>query len=118
MKAIPVKVDRSNFSFGGITDRYDELLLIHEEGDIMVDKKNPPENLVKIVRIKFAGHELLHIEPYAHPKKNKGWLRGAATGYSDDERFISISFSPLKIHDRDEPIPPGGRLAVKVEKEK
>lgn len=46
MKAIPVKVNRSNFSFGGITDRYDELLLIHEDGDIEVNEENPPENLI------------------------------------------------------------------------
>lgn len=103
MKVLPIDVYKNNLyegcSNGGITEKYNRLLLICDEGFIEVDPKNPPENLVKIVSRNLFGNEYKHIEPYASPT-GIGWMAGGALGYTSDSRFNSDY--PLKIHDRQE----------------
>lgn len=106
MKALPIEVykDRGrDWSNDGITSKYDQLLLICEEGYIEVDEANPPENLVKIVTRRFGDREYKHIEPYAPLNFNCiGWMAGGCIGYSCDSRFSEMSEYPLSIHDRQE----------------
>lgn len=103
MKALPISVyeDKKigNCSNNGITSRYDELLLICDEGFIDIDIENPPENLVKIVTRNLFGKEYKHIEPYVRPS-GIGWMYGGAIANTSDSRFSSQY--PLKVHDRQE----------------
>ena len=106
MKALPINVfkDRKgDCSNNGITNRFDSLLLICEDGFIEVDETNPPENLVKIVTRHLFGQEYKHIEPVASTAPGcVGWMSGGAIGYSCDSRFSRLSQYPLNIHDRQE----------------
>lgn len=103
MKALGISVYRNNrygdCSNNGITSRYDELLLVCEDGYIDVDESNPPENLVRIVVRHFGGKEYKHIEPVAQPQ-GAGWMYGGAIACTSDSRFDSDY--PLKVHDRQE----------------
>ena len=105
MKALSISVYKNgrygDCSNGGITSRYNELLLVCDEGWIEVDENNPPENLVRIVTRHFGGKEYKHIEPVAQPT-GAGWMSGGAIGYSCDSRFREMSEDPLSIHDRQE----------------
>lgn len=89
-------------SNGGISSRYNELILVGEgiEGPVSVDLDNPPENLVKIVRRRLFGgsEEYLHIEPYDN--EDKWYSYGGNIACVSDSRFPSRY--PLKIHDRRE----------------
>lgn len=107
MKALPISVYRENrlgdCTNGGITSRYDRLLLICEEGYKEVDENNPPENLVKIVTRFICGREYKHIEPYASVDAGcVGWMSGGNIAYSCDSRFSRMSEYPLSVHDRQE----------------
>ncbi|MBQ5658752.1 MAG: hypothetical protein IIV02_04380 [Peptococcaceae bacterium] len=104
MKALPINIykDRGrDWSNGGISSRYDELLLVHPEGFIEIDESNPPENLVKIVERNLFGRGVYrHIEPVAAPK-GVGWMAGGCIAYSSDSRFNRLSGGyPLQLHDR------------------
>ena len=55
MKALPIEVyvtkrrrgcDCTN---GGISSKYEQLLLVCDKGYVTIDEENPPENLVKVV---------------------------------------------------------------------
>lgn len=105
MKALPIYV-YSNKSFGGssnggITEKFDNLLLIHKEGFIDIDENNPPENLVKVVTRQLHDGEYKHIEPYKKAT-GIGYMSGGSLAYTSDSRFSQISKYPLSIHDRQE----------------
>lgn len=107
MKALPIRVYRNNSGYdctnGGITSRYDDLLLICDEGFVNVDETNLPENLVKIVTRTIGGELYKHIEPYASVDRgNVGWMSGGNLAYACDSRFSLISKYPLFVHDRQE----------------
>ena len=104
MKALPINVFKSNLgdcTNGGISSRYDRLLLVCEEGYVNIDENDPPENLVKIVTRNLFGKEYKHIEPVASPS-GIGWMSGGNLGYCSDGRFSKMSQYPLSIHDRQE----------------
>lgn len=103
MKAIYINVfwndSYRECSNGGITERYDKLLLVSDNGYVLVDEKNPPEKLVKMVTERIGGKEHKHIEPVARPKRGYiGWTNGGSMAYSSDRRFPSEY--PLCVHDR------------------
>lgn len=106
MKALRINVYRWNLgdcSNNGITSRYNDLLLLCDEGYIEVDETNPPENLVKIVTRFICGREYKHIEPVASTAPGcVGWMDGGAVAYSCDSRFSEMSEYPLCVHDRQE----------------
>lgn len=105
MKALPICVYKNardcDCTNGGISSRYNELLLVCEDGYITIDENDLPENLVKIVTRNLFGREYKHIEPYARPTE-LGWMAGGNIAYSCDSRFREISQYPLSIHDRQE----------------
>lgn len=107
MKALPISVYKNptykGCSNGGITERFDRLLLVCDEGFIDVDETNPPENLVKIVTRHFGFGEYKHIEPVASTAPGcVGWMSGGALAYTSDSRFSKLSQYPLSVHDRQE----------------
>lgn len=106
MKALPIYVYKSasgDCTNGGISSRYNRLLLVCEEGFETIDESNPPENLVKIVTRHLFGEEYKHIEPVARPDGNcVGWMAGGNIAYTCDSRFSRMSQYPLSIHDRQE----------------
>lgn len=107
MKALPIEVYRTSglgdCTNGGISSRYDKLLLVCDEGYVDIDENNPPANLVKMVTRMLWGKEYKHIEPYAPvDKDNVGWMAGGNIAYDCDSRFRRMSDYPLSIHDRQE----------------
>lgn len=106
MRALPINVYKhkgNDYSNYGITSRYDELLLICDDGYVKIDEENPPENLVKIVTRHLFGKDYKHIEPFA-PKQSGcvGYMNGGTMAYSSDSRFSRLSEYPLCVHDRQE----------------
>ena len=107
LKAIPLTVFSNEkyrrCSNGGISERYDEVLLIHERGFIPIDMENPPENLVKVVCRIIGRKEYMHLEPLGKPAPGHvGWMAGGSYAGTSDGRFTEISPYPLSIHDRQE----------------
>ena len=107
LKALPIKVyrDSSNYDCtnGGISSRYDELLLICDRGFILIDEHNIPENAVKVVSKMFWGEEYKFLEPLkAVNPGNVGYMFGGTVACSSDSRFSAFSQYPLRIHDRQE----------------
>lgn len=106
MKALPIEVyvtkrhrdcDCTN---GGISSKYEQLLLVCDEGYVTVDEENPPENLVKVVTRNFGFGTYKHIEPVAGPIE-LGWMDGGNLAYSCDSRFSEMSGGyALGIYDR------------------
>lgn len=106
MRALPINVYRSNMgdsTNGGISSKYDRLLLVCDEGFITIDEDDMPENLVKIVTRNLFGREYKHIEPVKRPDADKvGYMSGGNLAYTSDSRFRRMSEYPLSIHDRQE----------------
>ena len=107
MRALRVHV-YSNRKFkgcsnNGISEKYDNILLLCDDGNIEVNMDNPPENLCKTVVRRIGVKEYQHIEPVAVIDKGcVGWMSGGSYAGSCDERFRRISDYPLSIHDRQE----------------
>lgn len=90
-------------SNGGISSRFDDVLIPCKNGPVDVDLDNPPENLVKVVRRKLFGREYVHLEPYND--KGKWWMAGGTYVHSCDARFgeiINNGGYPVGLHDRTE----------------
>ena len=107
MKALPIGILENkrigNCSNNGISARYDEVLLICEEGFIDIDEENPPENAVKLVVRNLWGEEYKHLEPLRPVAKGcVGWMAGGSYASCSDSRFSRISKYPLPLHDRQE----------------
>lgn len=93
--------DGSNCTNGGISSKYNTLLVQCDEGNHKVFLKNHPENLCKIVKEHHFGEDFLHIEPFDEPE-SLGWMAGGNIAYSCDSRFSRMSEYPLCIYDRQE----------------
>ena len=107
MKALPIEVyvtkrrrgcDCTN---GGISSKYEQLLLVCDKGYVTIDEENPPENLVKVVTRNFGFGTYKHIEPVARPQ-HLGWMFGGNLAYSSDSRFSELAGNPLPLPDRQE----------------
>ena len=107
MKALPIEVyvtkrDRMcDCTNGGISSKYEELLLVCDEGYVTIDENNPPENLVKISERHCGLSTYKFIEPVARPQ-HFGWMFGGNLAYSSDSRYSRMAEQPLPIHDRQE----------------
>ena len=104
-KAISLGIYKHNgkdYSNGGISSRYNEVLLEHEDGWIEFDENNPPENLCKVVMRRLFGKIYLHVEPVAAPT-GIGWMSGGCVVNSCDSRYSELTDGyPLVLHDRQE----------------
>ena len=110
MRALAINVYRTNAladsTNGGISSRYDRLLVVCSDGNYIIDTESPlPENLVKVVKREFpAGNFIYHLEPVARPT-GAGWMAGGNYGASCDSRFSMLAdgfYGALPIHDRQE----------------
>lgn len=108
LKALPVDVYRSrnigDCTNGGVSSRFDKLLVLCDRGFINVDMDNPPDNLCKIVHRNLFGRDVYHIAPVAEPK-GAGWMAGGNFAHTSDSRFSDMcghQYGALAIHDRQE----------------
>ena len=105
MKALPIEIYEAkrigNCSNHGISERFREILLVHEHGFIDIDEDNPPENLCKVVTRDLGFEIYTHVEPVAKAK-GVGWMAGGSLVYSCDSRFRDFAKYPLQLFDRDE----------------
>jgi len=96
-------VDGHDCSNGGISSRFDKVLIPCENGFIDVDTDNAPDNLCRVVRRNIAGREYVHLEP-ENIDTNKVWVCfGGRFAYTCDSRFgeiINNGGYPVSIHDR------------------
>ena len=108
MKALPISVYKNgrfgDCTNGGISSRFNELLLICENGFIDIDETNPPENLVKLKKRYLFGEIHYSIEPVFQPK-GAGWMAGGNYAATCDSRFwdmVGHAHGAVSIHDRQE----------------
>ena len=108
MRAIGVSVYRSDrlgdCTNGGVSSKYNRLLVICDRGPIDVDENNLPENLMKVVKRELFGRTLYHLEPVAKAA-GVGWLSGGNFAASSDSRFSELvdgMYGAVAIHDRTE----------------
>lgn len=108
MKALRINVYRHNTdpfygdcTNGGITSKFDDLLLIHDEGFVDIDLNNVPDNAVVLVERYICGRVYKHLEPLKGTDRGcVGWMFGGNLAYTSDSRFPSDY--PLCVHDRQE----------------
>lgn len=102
MKALRVSIyeskDIGNCSNHGISERFKEILLLCDEGNVAVTGEE--ENLCRVSSI--MGH--LHVQPVYEPDRGcVGWMFGGSLVHSSDARFNRLSGGyPLSLHDRQE----------------
>ena len=86
---------------GGISERYNEMYVVCDDGNWEFDSDDLPENIVMIKERKLFGEVYRHAEPLVPVDKGcVGWMAGGAILYSSDSRFPGGK--PVKIHDRQE----------------
>jgi len=107
MKALSIQVYRSAYigdcTNGGISAKYDQLLVLCERGNHTVDDANPPENLVQLVHRRLFNKDIYHLEP-VRKAAGVGWMMGGNYGGTSDSRFSDMTgiYGAIPIHDRDE----------------
>lgn len=107
MKAIPVEVFRhgkGDFTNGGVSSKFNELLVVCNEGWIPIDENNLPKNLCKLVKRNLFGKTIFHVEPFTSPV-GAGWMMGGNYCATSDSRFsraVEGLYGAIAIHDRQE----------------
>lgn len=110
MKAIYINVYK-NQRFdccpnGGITERFDDLLIECEDGYVEIDEDRIPENFVVYVDRVIGGKKCGYLRPYADPEPGRtDYMFGGAYGATSDSRFsdmIGGMYGAVPIHDRTE----------------
>lgn len=104
-KALPVhilKYKGQDWSNGGISSKFDEVLVLNPEGYVKIDLDDPPENLcIYVKRTLFGNEEHDYIQPYAPVKDGYlGYMDGGTVCDTCDSRFPGKH--PLPLHDRQE----------------
>ena len=84
---------------GGISEKFDELLIVHERGYLEVN--GDEENLVKLVCRKVNGRDVYHLAPIDDAGQ---YMFGGSFAFSNDNRFYNLTgiYGALPIHDRKE----------------
>lgn len=105
MKALGINVlkysDLRDCTNGGISSKYNTLLLICDEGYISIDENNIPDNTAIVEECRIGYKTYFHLRPYKNPDPNKiGYMMGGNFGWCCDSRF-PFDY-PLPIHDRQE----------------
>ena len=112
MKALRVSIFKDSkigtCSNNGISERFNEILLLCEDG--FVDVNGDEENLCKVDSITFGGRTHYFVRPVAEPT-GIGWMSGGSLVYSCDSRFRDLSEYPLCLHDRQESAEQYGALS-------
>lgn len=107
MHAINIRVFKNdlykNCSAGGISERYDDLYFICDDGYIDIPDDNVPENTVVFVKRTMAGQECGYLRPYHKPDEEVTfYCFGGAYGATSDDRFNKVTqiYGAVPIHDR------------------
>lgn len=115
MKALPINVYRSSkigdCTNGGISGKYDTLLIACDEGFIDIDPENVPENFAMVELRHVFGNTIIptiypaDIAPNGNvvPREGKWWMMGGNYGATSDSRFsrmIGGYYGAVAIHDR------------------
>lgn len=84
---------------GGLSERFDEVLVEHPRGNYTIDTDNPPENAV---RIEHRGRSYFAAVPLKEtPAGHTDWMAGGAIIDSSDSRFHELTNgAPAHLHDR------------------
>ena len=103
-KALKLEIYKSKFgdcSNGGISSRFNEVLILCPDGNYEVDLENPPENLCILVKREILGEIHMHVEPWAKAN-GVGWMAGGCVVDTPDSRWSRLkgNYYPLKLHDR------------------
>ena len=101
-RALSVEIFKSKFgdcSNGGISSRYNGILVLHPRGNVEVDMDNPPENLCEIVRRELFGRECDFVRPVSG-SYGTGFMAGGCIVDTSDSRWSDLTNHPLKLHDR------------------
>lgn len=108
MKAITARVYRSGIagdcSCGGISSRYDEVLVPCPDGFIDIDEsKDLPPNLVEIRFREFYDCKFPYVVPYGANDGASRPMFGGTFVYTSDSRFMEMADCggfPVPFHDR------------------
>lgn len=103
IQAYIYKHDGEDFSNGGISSRFNTVLVPVKGGHLDVSLDNPPPNFVRIVRRNLFGREYVHLEP--HDLKDRCCMAGGTFVDTSDSRFsdtIKNGGYPVSLHDRTE----------------
>ena len=84
---------------GGISEKFDELLIAHERG--CIDINGDEENLVKVVHRNIGGRDVYHLAPIDDDGQ---YMFGGNYAGSSDQRFCELHgiYGALAVHDRKE----------------
>ena len=114
MKALPINVYRTSrlgdCTNGGISSKFDELLIACDEGFIEIDPDNVPENFAMVELRHVYGNRII---PTIYPadikdgkaviRDGKWWMMGGNYGATSDSRFsrmVGDMYGAVAIHDR------------------
>ena len=80
---------------GGVSGKFSTLLIPCEDGNVVVDSENLPENFCVV-------EKRISIVPYALKKSGKWTMMGGNFAFTSDSRFkeCTESWQPLPIYDR------------------
>ena len=115
IKALPIYVyrcSRVDCTLGGISSKYDQLLIACPDGHVEIDSENVPENFAMVEMRKPFG--LMDAIPTIYPAEinengeivkrgGKWWMMGGNYGATSDSRFsrlINGMYGAVAIHDR------------------
>tara|TARA_Y100000310_G_C20632346_1_gene789310 strand:- start:1215 stop:1571 length:357 start_codon:yes stop_codon:yes gene_type:complete len=89
-----------DYSNGGLSSNYDEVLVIIEGEDIGPVEQSDDTPTVKVVKRMLWGEEYIHVEPLDGPE-GVGWMAGGCIVSSSDSRFGEhVNKYPVSLHDR------------------
>lgn len=105
MKIKCIKAEIFGCKFGdcsndGITNRFTDVYIPHDEGCYTIDTDEAPENLVILETKNFFGKNYIRFVPYHIMNSGKLYMMGGKFAYSCDSRFRDLSDYPIPIHDR------------------
>lgn len=106
VKALTVYIYKSGFgdcSNGGISSKYNEILVECPDGNREVDLDNPPENFCVVEKRILWGEKHYFVRPYAKAN-GVGWMYGGCICDTSDSRWRRLTEVdyPLRFHDRTE----------------
>ena len=115
MKALPIELYRSSrlgdCTNGGISSKFNTLLIACDDGFIDIDPENVPENFAMVEMRHVFGTTIIptiypaEITPDGKvvPRGGKWWMMGGNYGATSDSRFSRLvggMYGAVAIHDR------------------
>jgi len=90
-----------NCSNNGISNRYKEVYVLCDDGNVVIDLDNPPENLVVFEARDYGFTISLRFKPYSSLTDGKWYMFGGDFVWCCDSRFREVyGHYPIPLHDR------------------